>query len=194
MQLISGIALVAPDILTRMATASALPAGVSMLNLERNGWVPNNSQLPVIIYKKAFNISNDMIQSAEAQFEKNDWPPQWVARIFDYHHYHSSAHEVLGCVSGNANIMLGGPGGNIVSLSVGDVVLLPTGTGHCNQNSSDDFLVVGAYPPGQHWDICRTEPTVEMTQRMRQLPFPDNDPVSGRSGPLVNFWQKKSAS
>ena len=192
MQLMSGIALVAPDILTRMAAASSLPAGVSLLHLERNGWVPNNSKLPVIIYKNALNISNDTTHTAETQFEMNNWPPQWVAGIFDYHHYHSSAHEVLGCVSGNANVMLGGPGGHVVSLSAGDVALLPTGTGHCNQNSSDDFLVVGAYPPGQHWDICRTAPTAEMTQRMRRLPFPDSDPVSGRKGPLANLWQKRS--
>lgn len=189
MRWVSACSIAAPAIFEHFSAAAATTSNIQLLHLEPNGWVPNNSKLPVILYHHALVPSSDMTDVTEAQFEKNNWPPQWVASIFNYHHYHSTAHEVLGCVSGTAKVMLGGPGGEIVTLNAGDVALLPTGTGHCNQGSSDDFQVVGAYPPGQQWDICREAPTASMIQRMRHLPFPESDPVQGKNGALTQKWQ-----
>ena len=49
---------------------------------------------------------------------------------------------------------------------------LASTAGHCWVEASDDFLVVGAYPPDPHWDICRQAPTHEASERMAHLPFP----------------------
>jgi uncharacterized protein YjlB len=34
----------------------------------------------------------------------------------------------------------------------------PAGVAHCNTGQSDDLLIVGAYPGGHEWDICRGDP------------------------------------
>jgi uncharacterized protein YjlB len=159
------------------------------LTIGRNDWVPNNDVLPVLVYRHAFD-SGDLASAMEASFAANGWPPDWRDGVFDYHHYHSTAHEVLGFAAGSARLVLGGPGGHEIQVKAGDVVLLPVGTGHCRIEASGDFLVVGAYPEGQSWDICRDAPTAAMIENMRALPFPGKDPVNGDEAPLTRHWRR----
>ena len=172
----------------------AMETGFEMLQLRRNGWMPNNELLPVLLYRGAFSASGkapeQVATDMEAAFRRNGWPPQWRNGVYTFHHYHSTAHEVLGFAGGWGKLMLGGEGGHEVLMKAGDVAVLPTGTGHCRLDASGDFLVIGAYPQGETWDICRQAPDAATLDRMKAVVFPPSDPVSGPGGPLVKAWRR----
>jgi hypothetical protein len=111
--------------------------------------------------------------------------------MFSFHHFHSTAHEALGIVSGHAAVVLGGPCGRRFEVRAGDLLLLPAGTGHCNAGSSGELLVVGAYPDGMEWDIRRGDPAEhdEVLANIDAVPLPQSDPVHGPDGPLRQLWR-----
>lgn len=172
-----------------MSKSQAVTAAVQILMFDRNEWVPNNPRLPVLIYPKAIAVhDSDPAALFERIFSTNGWPPQWRYGVYTYHHYHTEGHEVLGIANGHARLMLGGPNSFVLEVRAGDALLLPAGTGHCNLACSDDFLVVGAYPPGQHADICREAPSKAQLASIDKLPYPDQDPVQGLQGAVHQYW------
>jgi uncharacterized protein YjlB len=154
-----------------------------------DGTIPN-SPLPVIIYHGV--LERDAGAAAcEELFARHGWLGAWRDGIFDFHHFHSTSHEVLGVARGAANVVLGGPSGARFELGSGDVVVLPAGTGHCNAGSSPDLLVVGAYPDGMSWDVRRGDPDErdEVLANLTRVPVPEQDPVQGKAGPLAELWR-----
>ena len=159
--------------------------------LGENGQIPNNPSLPLLLYQQVFESQN-LEKSFKEAFQQNRWAGSWVNGVYDYHHYHSTAHEVLGVASGTATITFGGPGGIEVDVRAGDMVVLPAGTGHCRLSASDDFRVVGAYPEGQeNYDLCTQKDQVEEKKKnIKQVPLPKTDPVAGEKGLLLEHWKK----
>jgi uncharacterized protein YjlB len=153
-----------------------------------SGWVPNNQRLPVLLYKSSLS-SESSSQDFENLFAANGWTGIWRNGVFDYQHYHSGAHEVLGVGHGIATLLIGGPDGWAIEVATGDCLILPAGTGHMNLGCSRDFEVVGAYPAGQCADIQTASPSPEMLFRISALPVPETDPVQGSSGSLTTTWR-----
>jgi uncharacterized protein YjlB len=153
--------------------------------------VPNHPSLPVLVYRNAIPAEGEMAPKFEACFRRNGWQGIWQDGVFDYQHYHFGAHEVLGIAGGRARILIGGPAGQAISVNAGDCLVLPAGTGHMRLDASRDFLVVGAYPPGQYADIQTGAATDEQLAIIASLAVPTTDPVEGADGALSRFWTSR---
>jgi uncharacterized protein YjlB len=145
--------------------------------IAENGGFPNNRNLPLIIMKQA--LSGDLIspENFEKQFDKNDWPAAWRNGLYNFHHYHSTAHEVLGVYSGWVQARFGGPGGDILKAEAGDLIIIPAGVSHCNK--------------GQSWDMKYGKPGERPTtdNNISNVTAPKSDPLFGTQGPLMALWQ-----
>lgn len=169
------------------------PTEVQTFRFEDDGSIPNNPQLPFLVYQGALDPSaTDLAAASEEVFEANGWGGGWRNGIFPYPHYHSTAHEVLGICRGEARVRFGGETGTVLTMRPGDVVVIPAGVGHQNLGASGDLLVVGAYPAGESWDLCygRPEERPRVLDNIRTVPLPTSDPVYGSDGPLIREWQR----
>jgi len=155
-----------------------------------DGTVPNNT-LPLVLYREALGTDGDLAARCEAMFEANGWPGAWRKGIYGHHHYHSTAHEVLGIARGSARVRLGGENGATVELRTGDVVVIPAGVAHKRESASGDLLVIGSYPQGQRPDICRADPAShdKSAGNVARVALPACDPVTGKAGPLLDCWR-----
>jgi len=159
--------------------------------LADDGKIPN-SRLPLLIYRRAFELSGpDPAAVIERRFAEQGWGGLWRNGIYSYHHYHSTAHEVLGCYRGSAQVKFGGESGIVEELEAGDVVIIPAGVGHKNLGANADFGVVGAYPSGQHYDMKYGKPgeRPRADENIARVPLPETDPVFGKDGPLLKHWR-----
>jgi uncharacterized protein YjlB len=160
--------------------------------LKDDGTFPNNGLLPLMIYQRALQIpEHDAEKIITELFETNEWVNAWVDGVFDYHHYHSTAHEVLGVIRGSARILFGGPGGVALLVEQGDTIIIPAGVAHKAVDIYDDFTCIGAYPAGQDYDILTGKDGEhdKAVERIKTVELPLADPVYGTDGPLLTNWK-----
>lgn len=153
-----------------------------------DGAIPN-SRLPMLVYRQAVPPDPAAI---EVLFTANHWPAAWRNGVHPFQHFHSNVHEALGVARGRGTVQFGGPGGQVLDLQAGDVVVLPAGVGHCRLEKSADFLIVGAYPdnapgPDQH----RGDPAEHdaVVHTIAAVAAPKADPVAGEAGALMRLWR-----
>jgi uncharacterized protein YjlB len=146
--------------------------------------VPNNS-LPVLLYRGVLAAdATDKSKLFRERFKRNGWAGVWTDTVYDYTHFHSNAHEVLGVAEGKVSIRLGGESGSLFRLRAGDMLILPAGVGHRREGDDEGLKVIGAYPRGQsHYNIKRKG------RRVPKVALPLTDPFYGEDGPVQRAWQ-----
>lgn len=171
----------------------ARPRPPELLRLRDDGETPNN-RLPVLVYRDALKLDEAFDPAAvfEETFAAHGWRKAWRDGIYDFLHFHTATHEVLGIARGTVTVELGGTRGRRVSLEAGDVVVLPAGTGHRRLRASDNLLVVGAYPAGGRYDEPRPDEVdyADALASIARIRLPRHDPVYGAEGPLIKLWRK----
>jgi uncharacterized protein YjlB len=157
-----------------------------------DGLVPNNP-MPFLVYEGAVDVAGAHPEKTiEDLFGANGWGDMWRNGVYDYLHYHATVHEALGIARGRARVRFGGDRGKEFEISAGDVAILPAGTGHQCLSASEDFSVVGAYPPGAKMRVTRPtqENHAKALKTIPEVKLPKRDPVMGEDGPLVRLWKR----
>ena len=166
-----------------MGTADSTMKTPRKVYFGKTGDVPN-SRLPVLIFRGVLAPQvGRKAQRFRRAFKKNSWTGLWTYTIYDYTHFHSNSHEVLGIAEGSVRVKLGGEHGRLFRLRAGDMLVLPAGVGHRRVGDDKGLKVIGAYPPRQaHFDMKRKGRAVP------DVPLPPTDPFYGDKGPLVRLW------
>ncbi len=157
-----------------------------------DGAIPN-SRLPVLVYRAALPADPAAI---EQRFAAHRWPPAWRDGVHPFHHFHANTHEALGVARGQATVLFGGPGGQTLTVSAGDIVIVPAGVGHRAMSHSPDLIIVGAYPDNApRPDQYRGDPAehAAVVSKIAAVPSPAADPVMGGDGPLCRLWGSAAA-
>jgi len=156
-----------------------------------DGEIPNNDECSAMHYRAVVEITgSDPAAHFEALFDANNWPSAWRNGIFSYHHFHTTAHEVLGIYSGRASVQLGGENGDVFEVQTGDVVVVPAGVGHKKIKCDGNLGVVAGYANGDSADMCTpdAERYGNRCVRVSGVAAPTHDPVYGNPGPLHRHW------
>ena len=166
-------------------------ANIEQIVLQDDGIFPN-SRHPALLYKGALDIPV-LFPGTHVRhlFERNGWSNSWDDGIFEYHHYHSITHEVLGIYKGHTMLQLGGPKGPKIFVERGDVLIIPAGVAHKNLSAENSVGVIGAYPGGRDYDMNYGNPDErpQTDENIRKVPVPKSDPLLGKDSGLIKIWK-----
>jgi len=110
----------ASESLTGLGRPAARQAKARVRERKANAWrfaddglVPNHPAWPAIQYRGAVDLKGapDPAAVFEVLFAAHGWKESWRDAVYDYLHYHSDQHEVLGFARGSAVLRLGGARG-----------------------------------------------------------------------------------
>ena len=164
---------------------------IEQITLLDDGKFPN-SLCPALLYRNVLDIPSLFPATHVKQlFARNDWTNSWDSGIFEYHHYHSTTHKVLGIYSGKTTLQLGGENGPKIKLQKGDVLVIPAGVAHRNIGNENDVGCVSAYPRGRSYDVNYGKPGERpgTDNNISKIPLPTRDPLFGGSKGLIKVWK-----
>ena len=126
--------------------------------LKRNQHAPNNA-FPVLVYRQCLPLPVSE-EKTTAFLEAHAWEKKGTWGHIGVRHFHPNVHECYGVIAGESTMLVGcgsddpDDSGQEIELSVGDVIVLPAGTGHCNLQSTKNYLYVGVYPSVSCIFVC----------------------------------------
>lgn len=156
-----------------------------------NGIFPNN-ELPVVIYKRVLDLPFLFPSNAVRKlFKSNNWKNSWKSGVYQYHHYHSITHEVMGVTDGSTTLLLGGESGVRIEIGEGDVIIIPAGVAHRNLGEENQITCIGAYPEGKEFDMNygKTGERPPTDNNIKKVPMPLTDPVFGLNSGIAEYWK-----
>ena len=169
----------------RFGTIEQVRPGIERVFLQDDGTFPNNPHHPLLLFRKAFDETQ---RQGSRRLVDQGWTSPWVWGIFEFHHYHSNAWEVLVCMDGHAQVQVGGPSGPIVSIQQGDVTLIPPGVAHKQLDTVGNFALLGSYPKETpHADTVRGVPTESQRHAIGQCFVPKTEPITQQ--PLHDLYE-----
>ena len=142
-----------------------------LLRFKDDGAIPNHPRWPVLIYKAAVQLPDSLDPAAvfEALFERNGWGGSWRDGIYDYVHYHSRIHEVLGIARGSGKVQFGGAHGRALALAAGDVAVLPAGNERWAAVATSDLGIGAAADNRRHrWQLSRRRSAAATSEAVPQ--------------------------
>jgi hypothetical protein len=149
--------------------------------------------MALVIYRSPVNLRDDLDPAAifEDLFASKSWKDSWRDGVYDFLHFHTNRHELLGIARGAVQVEFGGAKGKRLRLRAGD------GCSFCRDGPSAHRRQ--RRPPG-----CRRLSTkfrrLRRAEAFRYGPSkggrgrrprarPKSDPVDGGKGPLLVHWR-----
>src|SRR6185437_15816760 len=92
--------------MSRTAIKRSVAVEPMTLQFTDDGLVPNNPRLPLLLYRGAMATEGEQDKAAafESAFAANGWGDCWRNGIYEFLHFHSMIHEVLGIAAGEARV------------------------------------------------------------------------------------------
>ena len=157
-----------------------------------DGSIPN-IVLPLVLYRSGIDLTGSPDPEAliEKTFIANGWQGLWRNGIYPYVHYHSMIHEAMAVARGRAKVRFGGDNGEAIDVMAGDVVVLAAGIGHQRLSQSPDLVVIGAYPPNEHYNLYRGSKAEHALWLavIPQVSPSEAELVFGPEEPLLAMWR-----
>ncbi|MGN6548359.1 MAG: cupin domain-containing protein [Pararhizobium sp.] len=172
---------------TAIKPQAARAADIRRLSFDAGNGIPNNAAYPAVLARDALHGPHDD-HAVRDLLERNGWGGTWTWEVFGYHHFHPDAFEALAVARGAATLALGGPQGERLQVTAGDVMILPPGFGHCQIEKRDGFRICGAYPPGQeNYRVIRADDGFDdaILDEIAAVAVPETDPVWGGHAALL---------
>ncbi|WYZ35452.1 hypothetical protein EsH8_X_000099 [Colletotrichum jinshuiense] len=188
-------------------SSPATPPQPEQYSVRPTAHCPNNV-LPVLVYRNVLPEPYNE-ETVSDYLQRYGWVKKGTWGAITTKHFHPNTHECYGIFQGDSELVFGEGGGDTGGtgarclVRAGDVVVVPAGVAHASVaqeqklaeggHKGERYRYIGVYPEGapkwrNEYGKTPLGDSRELAHEVAAVPVPDQDPVSGRGGPLVQIW------